>query len=305
MICKDCEMEVSKLTKNGICKQCQMRQYNCTYKGINYIPLKDLKGTKEYNVAMGKRYGKQGAKIIDLTCKEQAQPEQKEIAEEVEQPKENDSLKSKYYMQVYQDAKKVFDENNLDINFLNKINLKDFIVMLTNLIENNDAVEDAEKALKIFNDLSTDYSHLIENSGWDEESMEKGYGLQKALLELRRPTKDFIYSYNSIKEIIDYLKQDDYLRALIDRVKNSIEKDAMYRPRKSEIVAKEDFALKMKKYICSVQCYNLYGSRVRSELKTTMDAVDEEQAKRKFQKFIIDKFTSIVYKDEDIRIEEK
>ena len=60
-ICKDCEMEVDKLNLDGICHQCYIRKTNNAYlnkkNGTNnpYIPLKDIKGTKEYNRVMGRR----------------------------------------------------------------------------------------------------------------------------------------------------------------------------------------------------------------------------------------------------------
>ena len=60
-ICKDCEMEVEKLNKEGICHQCYIRKTNNVYlnkkNGTNnpYVPLKDIKGTIEYNRVMGRR----------------------------------------------------------------------------------------------------------------------------------------------------------------------------------------------------------------------------------------------------------
>lgn len=61
MICPDCEMEVDKLTRKGICHKCNVRLNNVNYRNKKfgtsdaYIPLKYIKGTPEYNKAMGKR----------------------------------------------------------------------------------------------------------------------------------------------------------------------------------------------------------------------------------------------------------
>lgn len=48
MICPDCEFEVDKLTKNGICKRCSQRRSDCKYKGKEYVKIKDIKDTPTY-----------------------------------------------------------------------------------------------------------------------------------------------------------------------------------------------------------------------------------------------------------------
>ena len=60
MKCPDCEIEVDSLVKStGTCKLCYKRYQNMKYRKVEYIPLKDIKGTNEYNRAMGRRLGAQ------------------------------------------------------------------------------------------------------------------------------------------------------------------------------------------------------------------------------------------------------
>ena len=62
MKCPDCEMEVDKLVHNLRCKKCQVRYTNCKHRNIEYVPLVNIKGTNEYNRAMGKRLSKEAKK---------------------------------------------------------------------------------------------------------------------------------------------------------------------------------------------------------------------------------------------------
>lgn len=56
IICPDCEMEVDKLVSStGTCRLCYKRMQNKKYRKEEYIPLAKMKGTKEYNRAMGCR----------------------------------------------------------------------------------------------------------------------------------------------------------------------------------------------------------------------------------------------------------
>lgn len=58
IICPDCEMEVDKLVSStGTCMLCYKRMQNKKYRKEEYIPLAKMKGTKEYNRAMGRRKG--------------------------------------------------------------------------------------------------------------------------------------------------------------------------------------------------------------------------------------------------------
>lgn len=58
MICPDCEMEAKKMMgSTNTCTLCYKRYQNMKYHKKEYVPLKDIKGTKEYNRAMGRRLG--------------------------------------------------------------------------------------------------------------------------------------------------------------------------------------------------------------------------------------------------------
>lgn len=56
MICPDCEIEVEKLIKStNTCMSCYKRMQDAKYHNKEYKPLKDIKGTTEYNRAMGRK----------------------------------------------------------------------------------------------------------------------------------------------------------------------------------------------------------------------------------------------------------
>ena len=58
LICPDCEQETDKLVSTtGTCIQCYKRYQNMKTRGLEYVKLKDIKGTKEYNRVMGRRNG--------------------------------------------------------------------------------------------------------------------------------------------------------------------------------------------------------------------------------------------------------
>lgn len=74
MICPDCNMEVERLVNStNTCVLCYKRFQNMKYHKKEYVPLKDIVGTKEYNKAMSRRLSTMKKKNI-ISNKKQSSP---------------------------------------------------------------------------------------------------------------------------------------------------------------------------------------------------------------------------------------
>lgn len=239
---------------------------------------------------------------------------QEEIKEETKEEKEVKKvekniteLKEKYYIDVTKDIKKSFAEEGITEDYL-KFNIKDFVGTFMSLFGENNYIAEAKKAETIFNKTSIDYLHSIENTDWDFEAMQDAMYREKALLEIRRPTKDVIYYSKMVQPIIDYLKQDEEFMKLLELTKQYIDnqdgEEKFYIPKQSNLVKAEKEIYK--KYACQVKCYNLYGNKTVKVLNKEggIWAKNKEEAKDKFKNWIDRSFDTVTYKEKDIVVEE-
>lgn len=295
MKCKDCETTVKKVNKDGICAACSRRKSQRKYAGKKYIPLKDLKGTWQYDLAMRKR-----AESINKNSKDNKENDKKlnDIGEE--------STKNKFFLQVSKDVDKSFKEEKLTKEYLD-FNLENFIESFYSLMQEDNYIADAKKAEEIFNKTSIDFIHMIENCSWEDKEIQNIVYQEKALLELRRPTKTMLCYYKIIEPVVEYLKKDSQFMETFEnsriefiKSKGKIEKGE-YFPRQTHLMTKD----KLKNYNCSVMCYNLYGNQGLQELKANggIWAKDENEARKVFLKFINSSFPTITYNSDDIKIE--
>lgn len=316
MICPDCELEVDKLNSRGICGDCYKRIYSCKGKGREYIPLKDIKGTVEYNRAMGRRLAtreKRQSSIKTSNTKVQAAIQNyKKCSNEPTQDN-----KITYYVKVNKDLEKEFEKNDINKNYL-KTDLPAWIETFWNLLQDDNVILDATKANKIFDDLSYLYLHNQLNVDWnDEDTILKNSLYTKAVLELRRPTKDFLNYWKIIAKVINKIKDDDELMELIQESRNQcyvktleqetpiyfteIDNDMSNSDNKIGIINKD-----YKYYNIKVTVKGLYGHNYNETFKldTPMYALSEEQAKSRFIDFMQDKFSTVKFNPNNIKIEE-
>ena len=313
MICKDCELEVQKLNRKGICPSCAHRLANANWKGEIYIPIKDLKGTHGYNIAIAKRL-KSGAKLAKKIKEEKEEKVLKEEVKENESYLEKeepiqfikDSTKNQCYELVLQDAKKEFKKNNLDLNFFKNIDLLSFTNIFLELYSNTNLYFDSKKASNTFNRLEKDYEHNIEFAKWDDPNLDVKYGMSKALLEIRRPNQVFLYNYENLKEMLEYLRNDPKFKVILNRLNKKIKEGEpnIYASRASEIVAKENFAVKQKQFRCEVVGCNLYGNRGHDTFTRIISAVNEQSALNQLNLLLATQLASFEYKQKDITITE-
>ena len=325
MICPDCEEQVEKLTKKGICLHCYRRitQLNYLNKKNNtndpYIPLKDLKelNPRAYNSVMGRRHSVKAKKEIE----EQVKVKKTRIKINSTSEKSIEDIKIEYYGKVSKDLDKAFNEAGIDKDYINHKDLFLWVDIFISLLDTDDTtnfIMQCKKGEQVFNDMFNLYQHERENLDWNDlDSINRiGYA-EKALQELRRPTKNLLDYYYSVDPIIEHLKEDKELLDLIKIAKSELE--AKKRSHEHPyIVTKVESDLveavntvkstqsKSKIYDCTVWCYNLNGNPRKSlfRAKGGIHAKNEVDAKLKFKTFLTDKFASLIYSDRDIEIKE-
>ncbi len=313
MICPDCEMEVEKLNTKGICKQCAVRINQVTY--INrrdgtdkpYIKLKDLKkiDPAQYKKAMAKRKSSKAGK--KKTVKEKPVTEKKSVLTNKEQ----------YYLKVNNDLEDLFTKNQIDKSFLN-VDLASWMETFWMLLQEDNIIFDATKAERVFNDLSYLYLHNQLNVDWnDTDTILNNSLYAKALLELRRPTKDFLGFWKIIAKFINKIKDNDMLMEVIQECRNECcdkalqLKNPLYHTEidnelsqtmTNSVIVDSDY----KYYNVKVTVKGLYGHNYNEtfRLDTPLKAFNEFDAKKRFMDFMKEKFTNVKYNENNIKIEE-
>lgn len=306
MICPDCEFETDKLTSQGRCKKCSTRFNQLNYMnkrdGTNkpYIPLKELVGTKEYNRVIAKR---------GVTPKKATKQTKQIIIKE--------DLRTKYYGKVSADLNKEFEKNKISKAYL-EVDLPNWMETFWLLLQEDSVVLDAVKAGKVFDDLSYLYLHNQLNISWDNENkMLENSLYEKAVLELRRPTKDFIIYWKVISDVINAIKNDSTLMETIRCARNDLKLKAQALRENPVYNTEIDNELSTgnnikvveknyKYYNIKVTVKGLYGHNYTETFKldTPMYARGEDEAKRRFIEFMNEKFPGVKYKEDNIKVEE-
>ncbi len=326
MICPDCGIELTednKVRKGqhlGLCKRCAKRIESLKYlnrkNGTNkeYIPLKDLKYINpiEYNRVMGRRVA--GIKREESKSK-RGRPK-KDISI-INTNKED--LKLTYYSKVSKDLNKAFKEANINPEYTKNIDLPSWINTFIGLLDTDDAtnfIMQCKKGEDIFNKMQSLYNHHKENLDWKDIDKINEIGFaEKALNELRRPTKELLDYYYSIDGIITYLRQDEEFMRLLRSAKEDLdikkrrhENPKYYSSVDSDFVDSEHVVEatepRTKIFDCTVWCYNLNGNPRKSLFRANggIQARNEIDAKLKLKNFLSEKFPSVIYNDKDITI---
>lgn len=354
MICPDCTLDYKTLTKKGICSNCYKSYYNALnrYKEgtstHSYIPIKDLKyyNLSSFKKAMGRRltnYKKLypdctltlddflSNKTSDENTNTNTNTDDKintvdntniddKTSDNIDKDKITDENINKinYYSIVNKDISEAFKENNISIDYLNFNHLDKWISTLNSLVklDSSGCIQSAKRAEQVFNDIFFNYNHCLESLTWgDDKIIKLGY-MQKALCEIRRPTKEFLDLYSVIEPIISYIKNN---KALVNLIKetydnmqhklSSHEEHIFHSSVKTEISSSIDNVIKddrLKLYDCTVLCKNFRGSpnlklvRAFGGIKSN----NTVKAKKIFKNFLSKNFPTIIYDDKDIVIEE-
>ena len=230
----------------------------------------------------------------------------------------DENTKINYYSIVNKDISQAFKENNISIDYLNFNHLDNWISTLNSLIKSDSSgcIQSAKRAEQIFNEIFFNYNHCLEALTWgDDKIIKLGY-MQKALCEIRRPTKEFLDLYSVIEPVISYIKNNKSLVNLIKttydnmQYKSSFHEEHIFHSSvETDISHSIDNVVKddnFKLYDCTVLCKNYRGS---SNLKLIrayggIKSINVVKAKKAFKYFLNKNFPTIIYDDKDITIEE-
>lgn len=320
MYCPDCEMEVEKLTKEGICLKCTARKNNMMYKdrvnntNIGYIPIKNLKGTTEYNRVMGRR-------LSELNKKESKSSLISKTSDIINQSNTENIKKS-----IQKDLEMYYNKYNIKPTD-NYIPLEIIFEWFYELCQEENYFNTLELKKKIYDTLIVNTLHELKSSIKDP----KFYailGEKIALIQdLRTPIDNECDKYKTIQEVFNHLKEDKEFQKLLSTARtnllNIIEKqkdpkylteapsmqdyDFVQLPKKEEkpklrklnnttITNKYYFKIKRVKY--------LYGNSNYQEFIYSgfIYATNEKEATQKFKDYIGTAFPSLVYNSKDIVI---
>lgn len=311
MICPDCEMNVEKLNRKGICKACATRESNSKYTGRTYVPLINIKGTKEYDIAMNRRL--KNDKLKSSKNNENTINNSNNIDN-------SNDIQQIYYAKVSKDLENAFNNANISQDYLKHKNITELLELFLNLLndDDNNYIIQCKQAEQIFNNLYNVYMHEQENISWEDLNKINDIGYaQKALKELRRPTKELLDYYTAMDPLITYLKSDEkFMPILLDTINTLKQKEESHKNPKlyscvdSNLINNTDLVLtkenKVKLYDCTVWCYNLNGDPNRRLFRANggIWARSEADAKIRLKSFLKDKFYNVTYKDKDITITE-
>lgn len=216
MICPDCEMETDKLVSTtGTCMFCYKRKQNKKYKGEEYIPLKDIKGTIEYNRVMGRRNSTK-TKHKPTVAKKPGRPKKATAL--------NEYNTNNYVSLITKISLEVEDEVKKDIeNFFNKKGIKDtqhipleiIFEWFYTLCQENNYIEDLKLEKQCYDTLIINYMHELKADIQDETTYTK-VGKKIAMIQNRRtPTDNELDKFNKIKSVFDYLKNNQEFMSLL------------------------------------------------------------------------------------------
>ena len=314
MICPDCGMTVESVgRKTGICTYCTRRKNNCSYRGVDYVPLIKIKGTSEYNRAMGRRLG-------TLERNQEKVPEVEEIKSEYEVIQT-----SNIEQEVEKDINKYIVDKGVkvDDNFLP---LETIFEWFYGLCQKDNYISDLDLRRQIYDMLIVDYLHELKVSVTDRNYF-ADIGEKIAIVQQRRtPVDNEVDKYKVIEPIIKKLQEDeDFLKLLQEtRIKLLEKVKAQENPKyisSTPSLQEHDYVVqpvdnnqpirtlskptRQNKYGVEIKrVKGLYGNPTYQPFKynSYIYANDETEAKKKFKSYMKESFPSLIYSDSDIVI---
>ena len=320
MKCPDCEMEVDKLVSTtNTCMFCYKRYQNKKYKGEEYIPLVAIKGSVEYNRAMGKRLSR-------IKNTEETKPKK------VGRPKKQQDNQSN--IDNHQFLANVEQDVNEDIkDFFKKKcikDTKDYLPLeivyewLYGLCQEDNYINDLDLQRQCFDTLIVNYMHELKTPTQDETIYAR-VGKKIATIQQRRtPIDNELDKYNTVKSVFEYLKNDskflkilqDNRIALLDLVEKqkdykyisdtpSMQKyDFVVHPEGDEpVVRKISSPHRQNRYRLEItKVKNLYGNPnyQRFVYNKSIFADTEEEAKTNFLNYIKQDFPNLTFNTKDV-----
>lgn len=326
MLCKDCEMEVNHLVSTtDTCDACYKRMQNCKYRGIDYVPLKDIKGTSEYNRAMGKRLkAAEKNSVKKVPAKRGRKPKKAETKDYI--IKNVTSKKDDVILEVENDINHLFEEKGAKQN-VNYLPLDLMFNWLHGLCQEDNYIKDLELTKQLYDTLIVGYLHVLKNPESDlfTDTEFANISRKMKVVQNKRTPIDFeIDKYNIVKPVFDYLHNDKTFLDLISDCRIELIKflnNSKNPTFKSNIESLKDYSFvteakeeKIRKISTpktkisyAIQIKNvrgLYGNQSPQTFKYDKPVYAEsvEMAKKNFKSYLKDAFPNIAYRDEDMQV---
>lgn len=252
VICPDCEMETDHIVNStGTCKLCYRRFQNMKSRGQEYTTLKSLKGTKEYNRAMGRR----------LTTIARNQEKSEKVT-----PKKTKEVKVKKPKETNKNHLEGYDL--IDVNANKLLECIDYLKLCLDSIPKME-----EQVTKMQEEMLLITHQKLETNGPGDKEFDKLNAREYDIIVYRRQIKDIlVYLRNINPEILN----DDLIQDL-DNTQRRYERDA-YIPK----YARGD----VQEYDVKVNVNGLHGSTQVQSFQRHVYAKNEIEAKAYVENFL-------------------
>lgn len=311
-ICKDCGQDYGNLNRNGICFYCSRRKANFKYHKKEYIPLINIKGSKEYDRAMSKRIG--------MTVKKETNTKETNTKEIIHNKIEMKEIVEKDLEKYYKD-KGITSNNNF-------ISLEIIFEWFYSLCQEENYMIDLDKRRQIYDMLIVDYLHELKHANLDDRNYFADVGEKIAIVQqMRTPIDSEVDKYKVIEPVIQKVQKDDELMKLLMDVriklleKIKIQQDPKYISNTPSL-QEHDFVIKSvteegpvrkiskptlkNRYTAKIlSVKGLYGNPISQPFyyKSSIFADSVEEAKQSFLKMMKKDFSNLFYKTSDVVIE--
>lgn len=331
MKCPDCEMEVKEIMKSrGICIPCYKRYQNMKYRKQEYVPLKDIKGTKEYNRAMGRRLGAGKLNAI----KTSVNPVIKKAEDPLKQAL--DKIASDVNKELKATLSKEMEKRGIS-SIDNTISLEFILPHMYELFQEENFIKRRAVLDAIYENQIVDSLHILKQQNKDDMFLDTRVGSrQRQLQELRTPNHYELELYSCYSPFISEVKRNANLMKLLQEAniefqktlnnqKNPIYKTNSEFMKDFDFVVHDDTAKDKKlNYNTNIQpiknkyrvrihnCKGLfrdptpqdfiYKNQAISDEETYIEAPTEQDAVNIIKSIMRNKFSSVKYAPKDIEV---
>lgn len=331
MKCPDCEMEAQDFMKSkGICVACYKRYQNMKSRKQEYVPLKDIKGTKEYNRAMGRRLGAANRKA----AKAQVNPIIKKSEDPLKQAL--DKIASDVSKELKETLAKEMEKRGVR-PIDNTLSLAFILPHIYDLFQEDNLMKRRAILDAIYENQIVDSLHILKQQSKDDIFIDAKVGSrQRQLQELRTPNHYELELYSCYQPFISEVKRHPAIMKLLQDANINFQKtlDNQQNPiykTNSEFMKSFDFvvhdeAAKDKKlnYNQNIQpikhkyrvrihnCKGLFGNPIPqdfiyknqaiSDEETYIEAPTEQDAINIIKSMMRNKFSSVKYAPKDIEV---
>lgn len=329
-MCKDCGQDYGKLTRDGICNYCARRRANCNYLKKDYIPLIKIKGTAEYNRAMGKRASSEAKRIEEGRSIKQQVNKKKSSKKPGPKPKSevvDKQVKSNIEEAVEKDLAKYYTDKGILVK-------NDFLPLeiiyewFFSICQKENYMMDLDRRRQVYDMLIVDYLHELKHANLADRTYFADIGEKIAIVQqMRTPVDNEVDKYKVIEPLILKIQENEELmKLLIDTRIKLIEKcKAQQDPKyisNTPSLQEHDYVIKSindegpirkiskpnlkNKYQAKIlNVRGLYGNPTPQTFfySSSLFADSIEEAKQNFLEYMKRDFSTLIYKTSDVIIE--